>query len=211
MMMNTLNLGKRVALAVLLAAAAGLAFAADPPTVAQVLGATGSTDKSVAVFTFLLGDFFLHPLSSFGSSTTLIGGLFMIFNGFVFLVGTVWASYGLISGIVETAHEGEVLGKRLSAVWLPIRMVTGIAGIAPIFGGYSLAQVFIVTMAALGIGVANLMWSGAIAMAGGFNTLVPPSASMAAASPTGIDAAANGMFQVHVCAAAQEALDAKTG
>lgn len=210
--MKLATLFKHVLLPIFLAVISGLAYAqAAPPTLAQIFGATGATDKSVAVFTYVLGDFFLSPLSSFGGSSTLVGGLFMIFNGFVFVVGTLWASYGLISGIVETAHSGEVLGKRLSAVWLPIRMVTGIAGIAPIFGGYSLAQVLIVSLAALGIGIANMMWSGAIAMTAGFNTLIPPAASMSAASPSGTDASAMGMFQVHVCDEAQRALNAQTG
>lgn len=207
--MKLAHILKHILLPALLATIAGTALAQQaPPTIAQIFGSTGATDKSVAVFSFLLGDFFLNPLSSFGGSTTLIGGLFVIFNGFVFAIGLLWVGYGLISGIVETAHSGEVLGRRLSAVWLPIRMVTGMVGIAPVFGGYSLAQVFIVTMSALGIGIANMMWTGAIQMSNGFQTLVPASASMSAASPTGVDATAMAMFEVHVCDQAQQALNA---
>ena len=204
--MKPINFFKHFVLPFLLAVASGLVMA-TPPDIATILGATKSTDKASAVFTFVLGNFFTNPLSLIAGSPTLIGKLFLIFNGFVFLVGTLWASYGLISGIVETAHSGEVLGKRLSAVWLPIRMVTGIAGIAPIFSGFSLAQVFIVTMSGLGIGIANLMWTGAVTASAEFNTLIPASAALSAASPTGVNAAAEGMFQIHVCNEAQKKLN----
>lgn len=195
---------------ILFAVMCGSAMADGPMTTTDILGATGPTDKATAVFYNVLGDFFLHPLASFGGTSTLLGNLFVIFNAFVFMIGALWASYGLLSGIVETANSGEALGKRLSTVWLPIRMVTGIVGIAPIFAGYSLAQVFIVSLAGLGIGVANMMWTGAITDAANFMTLIPPSAAMAAASPSGVESAAMGIFRAHVCMDAQQHLDGQT-
>jgi conjugal transfer/type IV secretion protein DotA/TraY len=196
-------------LLVALAALSFAGFAQGVPTTAEMFGATPPTDKSVGVFTYLLGTFFTSPMSSIGGSPGLIGAMFLIFNGAIFLVGTIWACYGLLSGIVETAHRGEVLGKRLSAVWLPIRMVTGIAGIVPVFGGFSLAQVFIVTMTALGIGIGNMLWKGAVESTDAFSGLVPGSAAMAATGGRGFNEAAHTLFQMHVCRLAKRDLESQ--
>lgn len=195
-------------LLMLSAVASQVALAADVPTPASILASTPPGDKSVEIFTHLLGTFFSNPLSTIASAPTLIGSLFLVFNAAVFVVGMLWASFGLISGIVETANTGEVLGKRLSAVWLPIRMVTGIAGIVPVFGGFSLAQVFIISMTSLGIGIANGMWVKAIDAVNEFATLSPPSVMASGAGGSlNFETAAEDLFLMHVCriASAQNA------
>lgn len=83
-------------------------------------------DLATAVMTALLGGSFTSPLTVGLTSNSLLGGIFLVFNVIVFAIGTIFTSYGISSGIVQTAHEGVVLGKRLSAVLMPIRMVTGI-------------------------------------------------------------------------------------
>jgi len=192
-------------LLMLLAVVAQVAYAADVPTPATILAATPAGDKSIEIFKHLLGDFFTNPLATAASTPTLIGGLFLVFNSAIFVVAMLWASFGLISGIVETANTGEVLGKRLSAVWLPIRMVTGIAGIVPVFGGFSLSQVFIISMTSLGIGIANGMWVKAVDAINEFATLSPP---VVMASDAGgslrFEAAAENLFLMHVCRLSSE-------
>ena len=88
------------------------------------------------------------------------------FNGGIFLVSVLWGSYNVGRGIVGTAQEGAVLGNKMSTVWLPIRMVTGIAGVVPVFAGFNLAQVVHVLTTGIGIGLANMMFLGAINLAG---------------------------------------------
>lgn len=176
-----------------------LAYAVPVLGVADILGKTPPKDESTAIFTHLLGTFFTSPLSSAGGASTLIGSLFLIFNSAIFVVGMLWAGYGLIGGIAETAQTGEVLGKRLSAVWLPIRMVTGIAGIVPVFAGYSLSQVFIVTMTGMGIGIANAMWAGAITSINEFVMLSPPGVLANTSGGNDFNVAAEDLFFMHMC------------
>lgn len=178
---------------------------AGVPTLSTILANTQPDDKSVGIFYHLLGDFFISPLSSIASTPTLIGALFLIFNSAVFVIGMVWAGYGLLGGIAETAHTGEALGKRLSAVWLPIRMVTGIAGIIPVFGGFSLSQVFIVSMTAVGIGLANGMYVGAVTSVGKFAGLSAPVVAAKAAAGPDFEQMAYDIFLMEYCAVSKKA------
>jgi conjugal transfer/type IV secretion protein DotA/TraY len=113
---------------------------------------------------YVFGDFADNPFSP-GGPSTLLGNMFVIFNTAIFTVGFAWAMYGVVSGVVQTAHEGEVLGKRLSTVWFPIRMITGIAGMVPMFKGFTMFQAIMMMMTAVGIGIGNSLWTaGAICL-----------------------------------------------
>ena len=162
-----------------------------------IIAAAPGTDQTVSMLATLLGSFVTNPFG-LGTPTTLFGHLFFLFNSCIFIIGVIWGSYGLIVGVVQTAHEGEVLGKRLSAVWMPIRMVTGFAGLMPIFGGFSLAQAVMMLATLLGIGVANLSWNMVIDRMSEFETMIKPEITGATTgvSPQGL---AYGLFASHVC------------
>lgn len=129
-------------------------------------------DLATRVMEGLLGEMYTSPLTSGLGASTLFGSIFLVFNVVVFAVGTVWASYGVISGVVQTAHEGVVLGKRLSSVWMPVRMVTGIGGLVPAFGGFSLAQVAMILATSWGIAFANFAYKEAITAGASSATLL---------------------------------------
>lgn len=150
---------------------------ASAQSIQPYLSATPSSDLSTSVLTAAIGKFFSSPFSQIANSpgSTLLSSVFVIFNTAVFAVGVAFASYGIGSGIVQSAHEGQVLGKRMSAVWMPIRMSVGIGGLAPIFGGFNLAQAVMMFTATLGIGIANYMYTGLLGGTNGLESLVSPS------------------------------------
>ena len=189
---------------------AGLALALPLQSLAQgltsvdsVLGATDGTDASMRVFGHLIGDNLKNPFTTLGAPKTLFGELFLTLNTFTFLVGVLFASYGIGAGIVQTAHEGQVLGRRMSAIWMPIRMVTGVAGMIPFFGGFSLAQAIMMLASLLGIGLANYGWKQVISEFDQFSGMVRPAVGekIAANSPLGL---AYGIFSSEICAAARQ-------
>lgn len=106
--------------------------------------------------------YFLNSL--FGSLVNIGGGLDPMaeviakFNAFVLLVGGVLLAYGLVAGTMQTAHDGEVLGKRWSSMWVPIRTSIGIAAIIPLGSGYAAVQYVVMWLALQGVGAANLVW-----------------------------------------------------
>lgn len=161
-------------------------------------GPPADGDLATGVMRGILGATYDSPLALSGTATTLFGSIFVVFNVIVFAVGLVWGSYGVISGIVSTAHEGVVLGKRLNALWLPIRMVTGIGGLVPAFGGFSLSQVVMILATSWGISFGNFAYNEALNAAANFTTLTNP--AFASGAP-GKDpqVAAEALFEQRLC------------
>ena len=83
-----------------------------------------------------------------------------VFNGSILTIGGILATYTIISGTIGTAHDGELLGKKFSSVWLPIRYGIGTALILPILpGGYCTIQGLVMWVFVQGVGLADMAWS----------------------------------------------------
>lgn len=202
--------GVYLMLIAILMLAVGAAQAQELPNVLDLPALTPESDWSMRLWRSLLGDFADDPFGALGAPSTLLGGVFVIFNGCVFVLGTVWATYGILGGVVGTAHEGEVLGKRMSTVWFPIRMVTGIAGMVPIFGGFTMNQAVMMFLTTIGIGIGNLMWTGAVNNTAQFQGLMNNQAFAPAAVADARQVARN-MFASNVCLISETHVAAMTG
>ncbi len=84
--------------------------------------------------------------------------MFMAFNTSVLAISLCFLMWNMGSGVVQTAHEGEFLGKRYSSIWMPIRNTAGIGGLIPVFGGWSGSQIIMIWATALGVGLGNVVW-----------------------------------------------------
>ncbi|EDK9418124.1 hypothetical protein GHO67_13065 [Salmonella enterica] len=82
-----------------------------------------------------------------------------ILNSAVLLVGGILAAYTLIAGTMSTAHDGEMLGKKWSSMWLPVRTALGTAMILPAAGGFCAAQVMVLWLINQGVGLADTVWN----------------------------------------------------
>lgn len=129
---------------------------------------TGSTTIS---FTPAPGDITFTILQSWygvvdgvlaGTGSQLFGTLFGIFNSGVLTLAGIIVTYTLMVSTLNTAHEGEVLGKQFSSVWIPFRTIGGIALLIPKASGYSLIQIFMMWIAVQGIGLADTIWYATI-------------------------------------------------
>lgn len=176
----------------------------DMPTISDLQAAAGQKDdKSVEILGLLLGseELVKNPFKALGPATTLLGSLFFVFNACLFAIGTAYIGYNMISAVAVSANDGEVLGKRMSGVWLPIRMGAGIFGMLPVFSGFSLSQVVMLTAAVLGIGAANYASIEAIDKAAQFNAVIPPPGLTTAGTgkPAMDGEVAEGLFLMYVC------------
>lgn len=154
---------KRSLLLLALFLSSSLAVAqAQPGDLTQYINATPSTDWSVRMWQSILGGFAKAPFENLGAATTLLSKMLLFFNGAIFIVGVAWLFYGVISGVLGTAQDGQAMGKRINSTWYPIRVVTGISGMAPILGGFTLSQGLLMWTAMLGIGIANTIYLGAV-------------------------------------------------
>lgn len=100
----------------------------------------------------------------FGSLVTIggndaFGSAISTFNGAVLIVGGILATYTLLAGTLGTAHDGEMLGKKFSSVWIPIRYSLGTALVLPVLpGGYCMMQQMVMWLILQGIGLADVVW-----------------------------------------------------
>lgn len=133
------------------------------------------TDESFGMLRSVLGDFALDPFrTSDGSTGSLMASMFKEFNMFIFSAACIWMAYNMIAGLAQTMHEGVVLGKRMSTVWVPVRVAFGTASLMPVFGGWAFCQALMVIACLLGIAGANRVASTAIDSTAAFQTTVNP-------------------------------------
>lgn len=110
-------------------------------------------DKTIEV----LGQIFGGLLDSGGGNPLLAG--IKTLNGAVLIIGGILASYTLLAGTLGTAHEGEMLGKKFSSVWVPIRYSVGTALVLPVIGGgYCVMQAMVMWVIVQGVGLADMVW-----------------------------------------------------
>lgn len=139
----------------LLGLAPGLAFAQD-------VFSPSSGDISLIVLSQIFGGL----LSSGAAASGTLGGsdpmlnAISTFNGAILTIGGILAAYTILAGTLGTAHDGEMLGKKFSSVWIPIRYSLGTALVLPIVGGgYCLMQLIVMWLVVQGIGLADAAWS----------------------------------------------------
>lgn len=111
-----------------------------------------------------LGNMFgnVEGLLPSGSSDSLLGQMFGVFNGGILVLGGIVVLYTFFIGTLRTAHEGETLGREWSSIWIPLRIVLGISLLIPKSSGYSFIQVLIMWIIINGIGVADSLWNTAL-------------------------------------------------
>jgi hypothetical protein len=93
---------------------------------------------------------------------TLLGTMFKTFNSVILAVGALIVVYVTIVGVMNTAHEGQFMGKNWNNLWLPIRTVLGIAALVPTGSGYSGLQIVMMWVILQGIGAADTLWGTAL-------------------------------------------------
>lgn len=140
-----------------------------------------SSDLSVQLLDKLFG-------AGWQDFTPNSGGFFQsiltIFDGALFAILGVIATYSLIMGIAEASHDGVPLGKRYSK-WMPFRMVAAGAFLAPVVGGISLVQAVVFWVAGLGIGLGDQVWNA------GTSYLIKSGPAVVMTTDTGTDLAKN--------------------
>ncbi|MFZ6673700.1 DotA/TraY family protein [Undibacterium sp. Xuan67W] len=114
------------------------------------------TDVSMKVLAALFGN-----IGTFGASgSDAFGPIMQILNSAILIIGGIFATYTILAGTIGTAHDGEMLGKKFSSVWIPIRYSLSTAMVLPIINGQYAIFNWIVTWCLVqGIGLADLTWA----------------------------------------------------
>lgn len=110
----------------------------------------------------LLQQLFGYVGSALTAPPALMNTMFKEFNGAIMVLAVFVVVYVLVISIINTAHQGEFLGKKLDSMWVPLRTIAGIAFVAPLPCGYSAIQVIMMWVVVQGIGAADALWSSAV-------------------------------------------------
>ena len=125
-------------------------------------------------------------ISGLSTANNYLGNMFLIFNAAVLTVATFYVMKVIYEGVAHSAVAGEWLGKNMSGFWAPLRVVMFLGLIAPVAGGYSLAQVIVLWTVSQSIGVAD-----SVADAGMGTALAQGMVSSGSPTPSARDAAAD--------------------
>lgn len=144
----------------------------------------------------------LFPEISGAGGAGPLGAAIGVFNSAVMVVAGILVMYTLIAGTLSTAHDGEMLGKKWSSLWLPIRTTLGAAAILPTMGGFSIIQAIVIWLALQGVGIANAVW-GAYA-----ENPLSGASFMPASQTRELEQVAGQLFLQHVCRAGLARMEA---
>jgi conjugal transfer/type IV secretion protein DotA/TraY len=101
-------------------------------------------------------------LGSIGGQLPGVDGPFasalFVLNVAVISIATFYLLYSLGAGTVQTAHDGEFLGKRWHSLWMPVRVVAGLGMSIPVIKGWTISQMIFAWAISVGVGMANLAW-----------------------------------------------------
>lgn len=137
-------------------------------------------DKSVEYLRYIFGSVVDIITGGTGPANpdSILGALSEILNtGMLVFTGLV-VGYVFLTGVLNSAHEGNPLGKMYSTMWIPLRMVVALALVLPFSGGYSTMQIGVIWIAGHGIGLANSSWNRALDYMASTGTLYPPTISV---------------------------------
>lgn len=121
-----------------------------------------STDKSMQYLGMVFGPVAGLPINS-DTNNTLFSQVVYVFNNVVFALSIVIISYTTVIGSLNTAQEGQVLGKKWHPILLPARAALGLYLLIPVSGnGYNWIQVTVMWFIVQGVGAANAIWTQAV-------------------------------------------------
>ncbi|MBW3243599.1 DotA/TraY family protein [Epibacterium sp. DP7N7-1] len=102
----------------------------------------------------------LFPAVNGSTSTTVFSSIIGYFNIIMLVVGGMMFFYNITVGIMQSAHEGSVLGQRWSSLWAPIRVIFAVGLMVPVpgMGGYNLAQTGVAYIVKGSTNIASSIW-----------------------------------------------------
>lgn len=117
------------------------------------------TDVSIGVLQEILGNW--HAGAENGV-TPLFSGAMTTFNLAVLVFATAIFAYTALWGTLQTAHDGQLLGKQWSTVWVPVRFSLGISLLVPTASGLCMVQLGLLWLLSNGVGIASTLASASI-------------------------------------------------
>ena len=117
------------------------------------------SDKSIEILGMIFGSN-VGTVALKGADNPVLREMFGTLNGVIVSVGLLILGYIGVVSIMNTAQEGQALGRRWSTLWVPMRSMLGMLLLVPTPGtGYSIIQVAVMWVIVQSIGAANQIWN----------------------------------------------------
>ena len=141
------------------AAAQSLPAQINQGSISELFGSPFGDGYSSVLLHELFGPLF--PSAAGASGATVFSSLVGYFNVFVLGIGGLLFLYNVFAGVLQTAHEGQILGRRWSSLWAPLRVLLAAALLmpAPGLGGYNAIQGTIAWLVKGSTAMASEVWS----------------------------------------------------
>lgn len=139
----------------------GLAYADNGGSTTQTLASffhIASDDQSLVYLGKIFGPVG-NVLVPQNVTPHVLGHMFSMFNKVMLVLNVIVISYTTIFGMINTANEGEFLGKKLNSAWVPIRSVLGVGLLIPTTSGYCMLQILMMWLVMQGVGAADSVWN----------------------------------------------------
>lgn len=152
------------------------------------------------------GDFFsqfAEPLMWAAPIQTALVTALGYYSHAILIIAAVILFYHLSAMVVETAHHGQVMGKKADQVWAPIRLVVAIGLLVPIGTGLNTGQYIVFKLTEWGSGLASGVWDQ-------FLSSMPIGLGVGFAPPYAADVVYN-TFLTEVCRNTYDAYDNGSG
>lgn len=97
---------------------------------------------------------------------TVFSSIIGYFNVIILVVGGLMFFYNVTVGVLQSAHEGQVLGQRWSSLWAPIRVLFAVGLLVPVpnYGGYNIAQLGVAYVVKGSTNIASEIWRGSVTL-----------------------------------------------
>src|SRR3990167_6279039 len=118
-----------------------------------------SLDYLSQLFGYMNGVIPLPSGAPSGTSITILSTMFRTFNSAILAVAALVIVYVVVVGVIKTATEGEFLGRQWNKVFVPLRLVFGIAALVPTGSGYCAIQLLMMWVIVQGVGAADTLWT----------------------------------------------------
>lgn len=150
--------------------------------------AVGKDDLSLRLLTAVFGGVF-DDAAGPGAFAAYAG----VVAGAALLIAGCMTAYVLLAGTMATAHQAEVLGKRWSSLWIPIRLSLGVGLAIPVKGGLCAAHLLVAWLVTQSIGLANNGWKAFS------DAYLEPGQTVRSMPSPNIEATAYGMLKSATC------------
>lgn len=133
-----------------------------------------ASDTSVNILYQIIGPVIDDIVGSTTTSGSLgtFADMLKTFNIYLLAFGTLIFAVMLFIGTMNSAADGQFLGRNMNSIWTPVRLVIGLLFVVPLQTGLCIGQYIFLYMILIGVTIGTAVWNEVVTDV--FTTYTPP-------------------------------------